>query len=107
MLFEQFGCKAMKTLTLLAVAVAFFVAPTSEAAVLRNASKTATILYLPIDERYATRGMFLNLASSATPYQVLTPPEAIICSWKRAGFVQASPALVAYPCGFLRDTFMH
>ena len=72
---------------LFAVAVALVLASASSAA-LPLTSKTSTILYLPIDERYATRGMFLNLASSTTPYEVLTPPDEIICFWKRAGVSQ-------------------
>ena len=80
---------------LLAVAIAFLAASTSAAAV-AVASETTSILYLPIDERYATRGMFLNLASSTTPYQVLTPPEAIICFWKKAGIAAMSNAAPAF-----------
>jgi hypothetical protein len=74
----------LKLLPVVAIAIAFLVAPSSSAPLVA-ASKAPTIVYLPIDERYATRGMFLNLASSATAYQVLTPPESIICFWKRAG----------------------
>jgi hypothetical protein len=73
----------LRTLLAFAIAVAFLIASPGAAAV--DSSENLTILYLPIDERYATRGMFLNLVSSATPYRVLTPPESMICFWKRAG----------------------
>ena len=39
------------------------------------------IAYLPLDERFATRGMFLNLAQVAeTKYEVKTPDMSLICN---------------------------
>ncbi len=97
-----FGCEATKGLmseSLLAVAIAFafLFASASSDPVLRPAFNSPTILYLPIDERYATRGMFLNLVSSTTPYRVLTPPESSICFWKRAGISLANAARFICP----------
>ena len=40
------------------------------------------LVYFPIDERFATRGMFLNLAA-ATPFNVVSPPPELICSLKQ------------------------
>ncbi len=43
---------------------------------------SSTLVYLPLDERYATRGMFLNLVR-ATPFEVVTPSASLLCQWKR------------------------
>lgn len=36
-----------------------------------------TILYIPLDERFATRDAFINLAK-LTPYKVITPPKELL-----------------------------
>jgi hypothetical protein len=40
-------------------------------------ASSLSVAYLPLDERFATRGAFLNLAA-ATPFAVDTPPAAAI-----------------------------
>lgn len=43
------------------------------------------IIYFPLDERFATRGMFLNMAKIiSVDYQVLTPPTEIICNYRQS-----------------------
>ena len=37
-----------------------------------------TVLFLPLDERFATRGLTLNLGHIAPAYDILTPPEELI-----------------------------
>jgi len=45
---------------------------------------TPVIVFVPLDERFATRGLFLNLAKVATPrYRVVTPPEDMISKLHR------------------------
>lgn len=47
-----------------------------------NGDPAPKLVYFPIDERFATRGMFLNLAA-ATPFDVVSPPPELICSLKQ------------------------
>jgi hypothetical protein len=96
----------IESLLTVAIAFAFLFASASSDPVPPPAFNSPTILYLPIDERYATRGMFLNLASSTTPYRVLTPPESIICYWKRAGVPLANAARFMCPFASLHNIFI-
>jgi hypothetical protein len=52
------------------------------------------VAYLPLDERFTTRGAFLNLAA-ATPFVVDTPPAAIISLQRRPGNLAAVDAWAA------------
>lgn len=48
------------------------------------------MLYVPIDERFATRQNFLNLATLIEgDYEILTPPVDIICKLKQPANLDA------------------
>ena len=53
-----------------------------EAILLAEATYVAaatSVVFIPLDERFATRGLFLHLAELAAPlYQVITPPKSMI-----------------------------
>jgi len=51
------------------------------------------VMMLPLDERFTTRDLFINMASIVDSYEVLTPPTDIICHWKQPADI---PALHAW-----------
>jgi len=71
-----------------------------------DVSKSKTILFLPLDERFTTRDAFINLART-TPYVVLTPPTSLLPSlkktidinelhkWVSKNIVRASTAIIS------------
>ena len=57
----------------------------SACAFARESSQAKKILFVPLDERFATRGLWLNLArlTESAGYEVDTPPLDIICERKK------------------------
>ena len=54
----------------------------------RNPSKPKKLLYLPLDERFTTRDLFLSFAG-ITPYRVLTPEKSALPQKKKLPDVEA------------------
>src|SRR5690606_20220544 len=50
--------------------------------------KEKTILFLPLDERFTTRDIFLNMGT-LTPYNVITPPKQFIPRLKNPANIPA------------------
>ena len=59
----------------------------------QGVSKTP-VIYFPLDERFATRGIFLNLANiTSSDHEIFTPPLDIVCSYRQSADL---PALYAW-----------
>lgn len=69
-------------LTVLALATAFM--PSAGRLRTFGMPVTSTLLFLPLDERFTTRDLTLNLARLAPQFNVLTPPPALLPLHKRA-----------------------